>query len=114
MESINYLEFASRDLSITKAFFTNCFDWQFTDYGDEYMAFDAQGFQGGFYFADLQSTQATGGCLVVFYSEALEQSLEKVVSNGGNISREIFDFPGGRRFHFMTPCGNEFAIWSDK
>ncbi|QOL24756.1 VOC family protein [Thalassotalea sp. LPB0316] len=113
-ETINYLELPARDLANTKAFFTRCFNWQFTDYGPDYTAFNAQGFDGGFFHAPMSSTQSTGGCLIVLYSEDINASLEKVKAHGGIIHKEIFEFPGGKRFHFLEPSGNELAIWSDK
>ncbi len=112
-ETINYLELPCANIAKTKTFFSDCFNWQFTDYGEEYTAFDAQGFTGGFYKSINCSTQATGGCLVVLLSDNLEESLAKVKANNGIIIQEIFDFPGGRRFHFTEPSGNEFAVWSE-
>ena len=51
---------------------------------------------------------------MVFYSEQLEQTLAKVEAAGGQITQAIFSFPGGRRFQFTEPSGNEMAVWSDK
>ena len=115
-EKINYLEFAACDLAATKRFFVQVFDWQFTDYGPEYSAFakaDA-GLDGGFFQASLSGRQATGGALVVFYSSNLAATEAKIKECGGEINKPVFDFPGGRRFHFLEPSGNEFAVWSDK
>ncbi|MDH5692715.1 MAG: VOC family protein [Gammaproteobacteria bacterium] len=113
-EKINYVEFPCRELSATKTFFESVFSWQFTDYGTEYTAFANSGLDGGFYRSELHSSAANGGALVVFYSDDLESTLQKVKENGGEINEEIFSFPGGRRFHFVEPGGNEFAVWSDK
>jgi len=112
-EKLNYVEFGSMNLEATKEFFTAAFGWRFTDYGPEYCAFDQQGLEGGFYAADKAATQAAGSALLVFYSNDLEATRSKVDSQGGEISKEIFDFPGGRRFHFTEPGGNEFGVWSD-
>lgn len=115
-ERINYVELPCRDLAATKAFFSAAFGWTFTDYGAEYTAFaggDA-GLDGGFYYAPLASSCADGGALIVLYSANLEQSATKIKQYSGTIVREIFAFPGGRRFHFTEPSGNEFAVWSDK
>ena len=112
-EKLNYVEFAAADLPATKAFFENAFGWEFTDYGPDYTAFSGQGLDGGFYTADLHSSRASGGALLVFYSGDLEATLEKVTTAGGEIIEPIFNFPGGRRFHFTEPGGNEFAVWSD-
>lgn len=111
---LDYVEFAARDLAATKAFFSKAFGWTFTDYGPDYVAFDHQGLEGGFYRAPLASTPAQGGALLVFYSERLEDTERAVIAAGGVIVKPIFDFPGGRRFQFTEPSGNELAVWSDK
>ncbi|WP_261841050.1 VOC family protein [Aliamphritea ceti] len=115
--SINYLEFAARDLELTKAFFSQVFDWEFLDYGPDYCAFKEPGtgsVEGGFYRADAASDANSGAALVVFYSQQLEQTQILVEKAGGVICKPAFEFPGGRRFHFKEPCGNEFAVWSDQ
>lgn len=114
--SINYVELAAKDLTASKAFFSEAFDWDFVDYGSEYCAFDpaTSGLDGGFYQADLASSAANGGALVVLYSKQLEETQNKVVDAGGTIVKPIFSFPGGRRFHFTEPSGNELAVWSDQ
>ncbi|MCM2372248.1 VOC family protein [Aporhodopirellula aestuarii] len=113
-ETINYLEFPSRDLEATKAFFESCFGWTFTDYGPDYAAFSDAAVDGGFFRSDAVATTATGSALIVFYSEKLEETLEKVQQCGGTILKPIFSFPGGRRFQFAEPSGNELAVWSDR
>ncbi|MDN4500843.1 VOC family protein [Alteromonadaceae bacterium BrNp21-10] len=110
-EKLNYVEFPSSDLKATKQFFIDAFAWEFTDYGPEYTAFDHQGLYGGFYQAPLSSITESGAALLVFYSADLEATMEKVKSAGGLISKAIFSFPGGRRFHFNEPSGNELAVW---
>lgn len=112
-EKINYVEFPAKDLQATKAFFEAAFGWAFVDYGPEYTAFSGQGLDGGFFKADLAASVAKGSALIVFYSARLEETLGKVESAGGRIVKTIFSFPGGRRFHFVEPSGNEFAVWSD-
>lgn len=113
-EKINYVEFPARDLDATKAFFTKVFGWEFEDYGPEYTAFSNEGIDGGFYKAELSASQEQGSALVVFYSNDLEGTLTKVEVAGGFVVKPIFSFPGGRRFHFTEPSGNEFAVWSDQ
>ncbi len=110
---INYVELPSRDLEATKRFFGNAFGWSFVDYGPEYSAIENAGLDGGFFKSDKVSTTSNGSVLVVLYSTDLENSLDRVTSAGGRIVREIFSFPGGRRFHFTDPNGNEYAVWSD-
>lgn len=113
-EKINYVEFPSTNLEATKSFFSKTFDWTFQDFGPEYTAFSGGGIGGGFFKSELMATTAHGSALIVFYSNHLEDTLSKVVDAGGSIVKEIFSFPGGRRFHFKEPSGNEFAVWSDK
>jgi len=112
-EKVNYLEFPASDLAVTKTFFETVFGWSFTDFGPDYTAFSEASVDGGFYRSELASITATGGALVVFYSEQLEATQAKIEAAGGLIIKAIFDFPGGRRFHFCEPSGNEFAVWSD-
>lgn len=110
---LNYVEFPAADLEATKAFFEAAFGWQFTDYGPDYTSFSDQGLDGGFYRADAASVTANGGALVIFYSARLEETLAKVEAAGGRINKPIFSFPGGRRFQFLEPSGNELAVWGD-
>ena len=112
-EKINYVELPAKDLPATKAFFQSVFGWSFVDYGPEYTAFSDQGLDGGFFQSDLASSSEKGAALIVFYSNQLEATLAKVEKAGGSIVRPIFSFPGGRRFHFTEPSGNEFAVWSE-
>ena len=112
-EKINYVEFPSKDLAATKAFFQSVFGWSFVDYGPEYTAFSNQGLDGGFFQSDLASSTQNGAALLIFYSNQLEATLAKVEKAGGAILRPIYSFPGGRRFHFTEPSGNEFAVWGE-
>lgn len=111
-EKINYVEYPAKDIPATKSFFEKAFGWQFQDYGDAYTAFSNQGLDGGFYQSDLAASTQAGSALIVFLSEDLEYSLTKIEEAGGVIVQPIFSFPGGRRFHFTEPSGNEFAVWS--
>jgi predicted enzyme related to lactoylglutathione lyase len=108
---VDYIEFLSTDIAETKRFYNGVFGWEFTDYGPDYTSFSDGRLAGGFSAA---TEVRAGGPLVVLYSTNLEQ-IEAVISeNGGKIVREIFEFPGGRRFHFTDPSGNELAVWSDR
>ncbi|RCU50356.1 MULTISPECIES: VOC family protein [Corallincola] len=113
-EKINYLEFPATDLNVVKTFFHTVFGWQFIDYGPDYTAFSGAGIDGGFYRADISARSSNGSVLVVFYSENLHHTQEKITTAGGQLVKDIFEFPGGRRFHFADPTGNEYAVWSDK
>ena len=112
-EKLNYVEFPAKDLAATKAFFESVFGWAFTDYGPEYTAFENQGLDGGFFQSDLVSSTERGAALIVFHSNQLETTLANVEKAGGTIIKPIFSFPGGRRFHFTEPSGNEFAVWGE-
>ena len=112
-EKINYVELPAKDLAATKAFFQSAFSWSFVDYGPEYTSFSNQGLDGGFFQSDLASSTENGAALIVFYSNQLEATLAKVEKAGGAIIRPIYSFPGGRRFHFTEPSGNEFAVWGE-
>jgi len=112
-EKINYVELPSRNIEATKAFFSAAFGWQFVDYGPEYAAFSNEGIDGGFYKSDLSALTDRGSALIVFYSKDLEETQLKIEKAGGSIIKPIFSFPGGRRFHFSDPGGNEYAVWSD-
>ena len=110
-EKIDYVEFPSRDLEATKRFFAAVFGWSFVDYGPDYASFANEGLNGGFYRAEKAAAVDTGSALIVFYSDSLEDTQKKVERAGGRIVKPIFDFPGGRRFHFTEPAGNEFGVW---
>ena len=112
-EKMNYVELPAKDLAGTKTFFQSVFGWSFVDYGLEYTAFENQGLDGGFFQSDLVSSTQKGAALIVFYSNQLEATLAKVEKAGGSILRPIYSFPGGRRFHFTEPSGNEFAVWGE-
>jgi hypothetical protein len=111
-EKLNYVEFAARDLPATRAFFGATFGWEFEEFGPDYCAFAGQGLDGGFYRSELYSSTKNGSALLVFYSDDLEATQARVEQAGGRIEKPIFEFPGGRRFHFSEPSGNEFAVWS--
>ena len=113
-EKINYVEFPAKDLEATKAFFGKAFGWSFVDYGPDYSAFSDEGLDGGFFRADLSASAKNGSALIVFYSKDLNQTQAKVEAAGGAILQPVYSFPGGRRFHFTEPSGNEFAVWSDR
>ena len=108
---IHYIEFYVRDLFQAKKFFADAVGWKFTDYGDSYSGIqDGNGGEMGGITTE-GYPRGSGGPLVVLLSQELEASLESVKQAGGKITTEIFEFPGGRRFHFEDPSGNEIAIW---
>lgn len=113
-EKINYVELPAKDLEAAKQFFTQVFGWSFEDYGPEYTAFANAGLDGGFFLSELTASTSQGSALIVFYSDQLTQTQAKIEDAGGVIVKPIFSFPGGQRFHFTDPNGNEYAVWSDK
>ena len=108
---LDYLEMPAvhGKLDSVKAFYSAAFGWSFTDYGPTYSAF-GEGLDGGFQ-ADV--SEAAAKPLPILYSQALEETLQAVTGAGGTIVKPIFSFPGGRRFHFLDPAGNELAVWGD-
>ncbi|MFK8038472.1 MAG: VOC family protein [Crocinitomicaceae bacterium] len=107
---INYIEFIANDLQITKTFYSKCFGWIFTDYGPNYTSFSDSGISGGFEKSD---KEIKNGALAVIHHSNLEYILEVIKDNGGTIVVDIFSFPGGRRFQFKDPSGNELAVWTE-
>ena len=108
---LDYVEFGAPDLTAVKQFYGDVFGWQFTDYGPDYTGFGDGRLNGG--FRRLERV-APGGPLVVIFSTDLERMTAAVTRAGGRIVQPIFSFPGGRRFHFLDPAGNELAVWSDR
>jgi predicted enzyme related to lactoylglutathione lyase len=98
------------DLATVKAFYAAAFNWTFTDYGPDYAAF-SEGLDGGF---DAALGEAAPAPLPVLYARDLEAMQAKVLAAGAIITRSIFEFPSGRRFHFRDPAGNELAVWTAK
>lgn len=105
---IDYVELPGGDLAASKRFYADAFGWAYIDYGPSYAAFD-EGLEGGF---DADSP-AGAKPLVVLYARDLDAMEAKVRGVGGEIVKPIFAFPGGRRFHFRDPAGNELAVWSE-
>ena len=98
------------DIERTKRFYSEAFGWRFTDYGEGYTSFEDGRIAGGF----TKDASPGHGALIVLYARDLEGALDKVVAAGGTIVKATFSFPGGRRFHFTDPSGNQLAVWSDQ
>jgi uncharacterized protein len=107
---IDYLEFPTTSVPEAKRFYGSAFGWSFEDYGPDYASFADGRLTGGF---RRETKVQTGGPLVVIYATDLEGMERRVKQAGGKIVRPIFSFPGGRRFHFADPSGNELAVWSE-
>jgi uncharacterized protein len=108
--AMDYIEFTVTDMAAAKEFYGAAFGWEFNDYGPDYAGIKKEGGEAG--GLRLQETASTGGPLVVLFSNDLDASLMSVRAAGGRITTEPFDFPGGRRFQFKDPSGNELAVAS--
>lgn len=106
---INYIEFKAKNLVEIKKFYSEVFGWAFTDYGPNYTAFSESGVEGGF---EKINGEIVNGALIVLYHHDLENVKSEIIKANGKISTDIFSFPGGRRFHFLDPSGNELAVWT--
>jgi predicted enzyme related to lactoylglutathione lyase len=107
---IDYVEFPATEIEATKRLYRAAFGWNFTDYGPNYTSFHDGRLGGGF---TTSAKPVKGGPLVVLYAKDLEATQGKVADSGGEALIETFEFPGGRRFHFADPNGNELAVWSE-
>jgi predicted enzyme related to lactoylglutathione lyase len=108
---ISYIEFTVTDMAESQRFYAAAFDWEFNQYGPDYAGIKGRGSEvGGF---RVGAEVSSGGPLVILYSNDLDTTLERVRQAGGMIVTEPFDFPGGRRFHFKDPSGNELAVWTE-
>ncbi|HSR15714.1 MAG TPA: VOC family protein [Gemmatimonadales bacterium] len=108
---IDYIEISVTDVTAAKRFYGHAFDWSFDDWGPDYASFHDGRLGGGVARVD---RVAAGGPLIVLYAVDLEATEGRILEAGGAISRPTFEFPGGRRFHFTDPAGNELAVWSDR
>jgi predicted enzyme related to lactoylglutathione lyase len=111
--SMDYIELPASDMEAAMAFYRDVFDWgDFTSYGPDYMAFVAHGRDGGFH-AERKVAPADSGVLLVLYANDLDATEAKVKAAGGEIIGHE-EFPGGRRFAFRDPNGNELAVWTKR
>lgn len=106
---IDNIEFNVADIARSKAFYGEVFGWTFTDYGPTYTEFTDGRLTGGFTTGE---AVRPGGPLVILYADDLAATQQRVEAAGARISRAVFAFPGGRRFHFLDPDGYELAVWS--
>jgi uncharacterized protein len=110
--TIDYVELTVRDLPAAMRFYSAAFGWKFTPYGPAYAGIQGADREvGGLHQSEELRTK---GPLIILYSDNLETSVAAVVAAGGHILMQPYAFPGGRRFHFADPSGNELAVWSAK
>ena len=105
---IDYVEFSSPELEATQSFFAKAFGWSFVEYGPNYRDIQHAGFGGGVERNELRSP------LIVLKADDLEEALVAIKAAGAEITKEIFEFPGGRRFEFKEPGGNAMAVWNEE
>lgn len=110
-DTINYIELNVADIARAKIFYGSAFGWLFTDYGPTYCEFSDGHMKGGFDASG--AVQAEGGPLIVLFNDDLERVQKRILAAGGTITKPIFSFPGGQRFHFKDPDGYELAVWSE-
>jgi hypothetical protein len=108
---VDYVEFGAPDVAVARRFYEQAFGWRFTDYGPDYTAFEDGRLAGGF---TSDRPAGGGGALVILFAVNLADAERRVRAAGGTVTVPPFDFPGGRRFHFADPAGNELAVWSDR
>ena len=111
MPRIDYVELPTATAhELTRAFYSKAFGWEFANYGPAYSATTNGttdvGLQG-------DPEDALSAPLPVIRVDDLEAAFDSVTKAGGTIAKQIFSFPGGRRFHFIDPSGSELAVWSE-
>jgi predicted enzyme related to lactoylglutathione lyase len=106
-DRIDYIEFPSSDRARTSAFLNAAFGWGIVSYGPDYDGLSDAGIDGG---VD-QAKEKVAATMAVIRTDDLDAAEARVRAAGGAITREQFDFPGGRRFHFREPGGNEMAVY---
>ena len=107
---IDYVEIPVIDLNKAREFFVGLFGWTFQEWGPDYYSFSDGRLECG--MRRVEEVARSSSILLVFYSENLERDVERVKELGATISQDKFDFPGGRRFHFVDPAGTEYAMWT--
>jgi predicted enzyme related to lactoylglutathione lyase len=111
---IDYIEIPAKDPAAAQEFFSALFGWKFEDYGPDYCSYSDGRLAGGFFRSELRASAEEGSALVVIYRSDLAAAVSRVTELGGTVTKDIFSFPGGSRFHFRDPNDNEFAVWSEK
>ena len=110
--TIDYIELAAPDLGAARDFYSAAFGWEFNDYGGDYAGIRAPGGEGEVGGLNPEGRPGPGGALVLLYSDDLDATVTRVREAGGTVTREPYEFPGGRRFFFRDPAGNELGVWA--
>ena len=111
---IDYIELPANNFDLQETFYKKVFGWTFENYGEQYRAFSDGRLSGGFYKSDKKSLASEGAALIIFYADDLEAVEANIIAAGGTIVKPTFSFPGGRRFEFADPHGNDLAVWTSK
>lgn len=107
-ERLNYVELPATDIAKAKAFYEKAFGWSLTEFGPSYAGTTTGDVDLGL---QADKAEAPKAPLAIVETKDLEAALKSVTAAGGKITKPIFAFPGGRRFHFTDPSGNELAVW---
>lgn len=108
---IDYIEFPAdtvEKVSASRDFFTKAFGWNYKQWGEEYVDTQDSGITSG-----VSISEPSAAPLAVIRTTDIKATYDEVLAAGGTITKEIFSFPGGQRFHFTEPAGNELAVWSE-
>jgi uncharacterized protein len=111
--AINYVELPAADaaqLVQARGFYSTVFGWQYQEWGPQYADTQSSGVASGI---NGDADHKPKHPLVILYADDLKATREAVVAAGGKITKDIFSFPGGQRFHFTDPAGNELAVWAE-
>jgi uncharacterized protein len=104
----DFLELSVADAAVAQAFYTSAFGWQMTGFGPSYACTMTGDVDVGL---QADPAERSGAPLIVIRVDDVDAALSSVEAAGGTITKPIFAFPGGRRFHFRDPDGNELAAY---
>ncbi|RBY86387.1 VOC family protein [Blastococcus sp. TF02A-30] len=110
--AIDYVELTVPDLAEAERFYAEAFGWEFTDYGPGYAGIRSGDGEVGGLRLDAEPPKP-GGPLVLLFSDDLDATVAAVEAAGGRVTAGPYEFPGGRRFHFTDPGGNELGVWAE-
>ncbi|MDE3723070.1 VOC family protein [Nocardiopsis sp. N85] len=110
---IDYVEIPAADLEASKRFYAEAFGWEFNDYGPDYAGIRGPGGREAGGLTPHGPEHRGGGPLVLLFSADLDASVAAVEKAGGRVLQGPYAFPGGRRFHFADPAGNELGVWAE-
>ena len=108
---IDYVEFPSTDNHASRRFFADAFGWQHVSFSPSYYEIRGAGLLAGIEAGEAVKTAAP---LAVIRADDFETAKREVIAAGGAITLELFEYPGGKRFHFREPGGVELGVWTRK